>query len=155
MKNIRTLVSNKKISVGIQSGSNEILKKIKRGHTIEEGIEAINILIKAKFIPVVDFIFGLPIATEEDEFSTIKIIKTIVEKGAIVRAHIFMPLPGTALEQCSYQPLSSKIKKIIGKMSTEGKIQGNWTHQEDYVKSSWELSQKVIKMPPIIRNNNF
>jgi B12-binding domain/radical SAM domain protein len=151
MSEIKPIISNTRISIGLQSGSNEVLKDIRRGHTVEEGINAIGILDELGFTPIVDIIIGLPGATEENEMETINVIKRLIKKRSIIRAHVFMPLPGTALENTEFKPVYPSIKKILGKLSSQGKIEGNWSNQEKYALKAWELSRRIANIPPIQR----
>ncbi len=143
MADIKPYIANKRISIGLQSGSDEVLKKIRRGHTVEESVNAINDIIKTGYIPVVDIIIGLPGATEEDEFKTLRLIEDLVQKGSVIRAHVFMPLPGTALEKTEYKPVYTKVRKALGKLSSKGKIEGSWSQQEKYALDSWQTIQKI------------
>jgi len=151
---IKKYVSNNRVSVGLQSGSNKVLQKIRRGHSVEEGIKAIDILIKAGFIPVVDIIIGIPGSTEQDELKTIDLINTLTKKGSIIRAHVFMPLPGTALEKTKYIPVSQKVRTELGSLSSSGKIEGNWSEQERYAKDAWEIIEEISKLPPISKKDS-
>ena len=154
MHDIKPIISNSRISIGLQSGSNSVLREIRRGHTVEEGINAIEILNDTGFIPVVDVIIGLPTATEEDELKTIKVIEHLLQKNSIIRAHVFMPLPGTALENAEFKPVYPKVKNILGKLALQGKLEGNWSNQEKYAYNAWKLNQKITKLPPIKRVDN-
>jgi len=154
MKEIKPYLSNSRISIGLQSGSNDVLREIHRGHSVEEGIDAINILLETDFIPVVDIIIGLPNASEDDELKTINVIEELTKRQAIIRAHVFMPLPGTKLEDTQFKPVYPNIRKILGKMSAKGKIEGNWSHQENYAKKAWETGQKLLQLPSIMRPDN-
>ena len=151
---IKKYISNNRISIGLQSGSNDVLRRIRRGHTVEEGVEAINILIKFGFNPVVDIIMGIPNSTEEDELSTIDLIDDLTMKGAIIRAHVFMPLPGTALEKSKYVPVPQEVRKRLGSLSSNGKIEGNWSEQERYAKEAWNVIEEISKLPPLRKANN-
>ena len=151
--NIKPYLSNRRISVGLQSGSNEILKIIRRGHSVEEGLEAINILLKTDFTPVVDIIIGIPGANEEDELLTMELMNSYLEDDVVFRAHVFMPLPGTALEKEEYTPVSSKIRKKLGRLSSKGKIEGSWSHQEIYAKESWNTIKSIYNLPTIKRED--
>ena len=151
MKDIKPFLSNSRISIGLQSGSDDVLREIHRGHTVEEGIEAIKILLETGFIPIVDIIIGLPKATKEDELKTLKVIKELTKKGTVIRAHVFMPLPGTKLENTPFKPVYPSIRRMLGKLSSQGKIEGNWSNQEIYAKTAWETGQKLLKYPAIER----
>lgn len=154
MTDIKPYISNSRISIGLQSGSNDVLKAIHRGHTVEEGIEAVNILVDTGYIPIVDIIVGLPGATEEDELKTIQVIEKLTKKRTIIRAHVFMPLPGTKLQDAPFKPIYPKIRKMLGKLNAKGKVEGNWTNQEKYAQITWETGQKILQLPPIRRLDN-
>ena len=154
MKGIKPYISNTRISIGLQSGSNDVLKEIHRGHSVEEGIDAINILLDTNYIPVVDIIIGLPSATEEDELKTIKVIEQLTKRQTKIRAHVFMPLPGTKLENTPFKPVYPSIRKKLGKLSSRGKIEGNWSNQEIYAETAWKTSQRLLKLPAITRLNS-
>ena len=83
--------------IPIQSGSDSMLKKIKRHYTSERVVEAVDLLRKAKTDPFIaaDIILGLPGETEEDFRDSYNLIK----KLEFSQLHIFpySPRPGTAL----------------------------------------------------------
>ncbi len=151
---VKNLITNRRISIGLQSGSEKVLQKIKRGHSVEEGIKAVNILISEGFQPIVDFIFGLPGASEQDEIESINLIEYLVKENAIIRAHVFMPLPGTDFENETYGRVPNKIRKKLGLLTKEGKIEGNWATQEKYVEEAWKTAKAVSQNPIIKREDN-
>jgi len=80
---IKVIAANKNICNSIhlpfQSGSNEVLKKMKRGYTIEQYLEKIK-MIKEMIPDVVlsaDVIVGFPSETEEDFLKTLEVIKSV------------------------------------------------------------------------------
>ncbi len=152
---IKPLIANRRISIGLQSGSNKVLREIRRGHTVEEAVSAIDILLSSGFTPIVDIIIGLPGATEDDEEQTIHVIDNLIQKQAIIRAHVFMPLPGTALESSIYHPISPKIRKKLGRLNSTGKIEGNWNQQELYAKRAWEMMQDMRSVSPLTRGDSL
>ncbi len=81
------------IQVGIESGNNEILKKIRKNMTIEEALEACTIINKSGVKLSVFFIVGFPDETEKSLQDTICAIKKI--KSYSVHYNIFTPYPGT------------------------------------------------------------
>lgn len=64
---VRKYCANDSLSLGAQSGSDRILKEIRRGHTVEDSISAVECCLEHEITPAVDFIFGLPTETEEDQ----------------------------------------------------------------------------------------
>ncbi|MHC1625348.1 MAG: TIGR04013 family B12-binding domain/radical SAM domain-containing protein [Methermicoccaceae archaeon] len=117
---------NRSIAIGAQSGSERILKHIRRGHDTYAVYSAVELVLDRGFIPIVDFIFGFPFETEEDEHQSIEMVKWIVKRGGKVRAHAFMPLPSTPLENAMVRDIGPKVKKLIGKLALEGLAEGRW-----------------------------
>jgi len=134
--------NNRSIVLGVQSGSNRILKMINRGHNVETAEKAIKIIKEEGFIPHVDFIFGFPFETEEDVNQTFNFIDKIIEKyDAKIHSHTFMPLPGTPLSGVGAGKLTTEIRKRIGKYALIGKLDGYWHNQELIAKKL----EKLIK----------
>ena len=119
--------ANTTINMGGQSGSQSVLSRIKRGHTVEDIIVGAEKCLLHGFTPVVDFIFGLPYETEEDQLDTLKLIKWLTAKGGKVHSHYFMPLPGTPLANQKPAPLSKHVDKIMGELALHGKATGVWS----------------------------
>ncbi|AEX84906.1 radical SAM protein [Marinitoga sp. 1135] len=138
LKLIKKYVDNKMIIIGAQSGSNEILKKINRGHSLEEIERALSLVSAHGFIPYVDFIFGFPFETDEDIKKTFDFMDKITEKyNAVIHSHTFMPLPGTPLFDVGPGKLNKKYYKKLGDLSRNEKLAGYWHKQE-------QLSQKIF-----------
>ncbi len=119
--------ANTTINMGGQSGSQRILDAIKRGHTVEDIIAGTETCLQHGFTPVVDFIFGLPYETEEDQHETLRLIKWLTGKGGRVHSHYFMPLPGTALENSAPSKLSRQVDRTMGELALHGRISGRWS----------------------------
>lgn len=128
--NILELVSqycrNTTINMGGQSGSQRILESIRRNHTVEDIIIGAEKCMDHGFIPIVDFIFGIPDETEADQIETLKLIKWLTGKGGKVHSHYFMPLPGTVFEGAAPAPISRHVEQVMGKLALSGKTTGVW-----------------------------
>ncbi|EHP86472.1 TIGR04013 family B12-binding domain/radical SAM domain-containing protein [Methanotorris formicicus] len=120
---------NKYLHFGAQSGSDEMLKYIRRGHTVDDVLNAIDLCVEYNLIPKVDFIFGFPNENEFHRKESIELIKYIIKKNGKVHAHYFMPLPGTYFENSSPTLLDKETLKILGKLSQKGLISGSWGYQ--------------------------
>ncbi len=97
----------------VQSGSNRILKKMGRRHTIEEYIEIIQKIKKA--IPGIaittDIIVGFPGETEKDFEETVELVKMI--KYDDIFSFMFSPRPGTAASRMQEQlPQDEKERRL-------------------------------------------
>ncbi len=117
---------NSTINMGGQSGSQRILDSIRRKHTVEDIIIGAEKCLEHGFTPVVDFIFGLPGETEDDQLKTIDLVKWLTGKGSKIHSHYFMPLPGTALENHRPSALSKHVEKVMGELALHGKNTGMW-----------------------------
>lgn len=136
LKELRKFLSNERVIFGAQSGSEEVLKLLKRGHRIHHIIEATKASIMAGFRPEVDFIFGLPF---DDEKETLKLMNELAKMGARIHAHYFLPLPATPLAREKPRPIGNTLLKSIEKLTGEGKLFGQWKRQQ-------ELSLKLYKL---------
>jgi B12-binding domain/radical SAM domain protein len=141
LKVVKKYVNNRSIVIGAQSGSDRILKIIKRGHTVEQVEEAIEKITLHGFIPHVDFIFGFPFETEEDVEKTFSFIVKIVERyGAKIHAHTFMPLPGTELFNAGPGRLTEVHYKFLGRLASKGILDGYWMKQEMLARKVYEIA---------------
>ncbi len=139
LRRIKKYVNNRSIVIGAQSGSDRILRIIKRGHTVEMVEKAIETIANNGFIPHVDFIFGFPFEKEEDVLETFKFIEKIVKKyKARIHAHTFMPLPGTELFKVGPGKLTKQHYKFLGSLASKGLLDGYWHKQQ-------ELSRRVYE----------
>ena len=103
---VNAYCANDEIHLGGQSGSDRILRAIHRGHTAAMVVDAVGLIRDAGLTPVVDFIFGLPGEKEEDQRATLDCINAIIADNGKIRAHYFMPLPGTELEGTTPETVS-------------------------------------------------
>jgi B12-binding domain/radical SAM domain protein len=126
---INRYCTNTKIHFGAQSGSDVILKKIHRGHTVDDVMQAVELSREYGLTPVVDFILGFPFETEDDERATVDLISRVTRDG-IVHAHRFISLPGTPLAGTRARPLMPETEKVLGSLALLGKLTGSWSAPE-------------------------
>lgn len=81
------------LDVGYESGSDEILKNIKKGITTDDSRKFTEDAKKAGLMILADFIFGMPGETKETAEKTIRFAKEI--KPNIVQFAVATPIPGT------------------------------------------------------------
>ncbi|PAV11297.1 B12-binding domain/radical SAM domain-containing protein [Methanosarcina spelaei] len=123
---VRKYCANDSLSVGVQSGSDRILKEIQRGHTVGDSISAVECCLEHEIVPAVDFIFGLPSETEEDQEKSLNLVRWICKKGGTVRAHYLTPLPGTPYASAVPSEVSDQVRRELGKLALGGKLTGYW-----------------------------
>ncbi|MBF0225564.1 MAG: B12-binding domain-containing radical SAM protein [Desulfobacterales bacterium] len=84
------------VSFGIESGNPEMLKKIKKGITLDQARYASELCNKVGIIGYASFIIGLPGETQETLMET----KSFAENlGIKYGYHMLAPFPGTALRE--------------------------------------------------------
>lgn len=130
MRVVKKYVDNKSIILGAQSGSERILKLLRRGHTTNDVLNAVETILLHGFVPHVDFIFGFPFETDEDRQETVQFMEKLVQMGCKIHAHSFMPLPGTLFESAGSARLPDWLRKKLSKLASEGKLDGYWQKQE-------------------------
>ena len=123
---VKKYCANDSLSLGAQSGSDRILKEIRRGHTVEDSISAVECCLEHELVPTVDFIFGLPTETEEDQEKSLDLVRWICGKGGTVRAHYLTPLPDTPYASAVPSEVSDHVRRELGKLAFGGKLTGYW-----------------------------
>ncbi len=166
----------------VQSGSNTVLRKMNRGHTINEYLQKIEKLKKVnpgiKFSS--DFIIGYPSETEKDFMNTLDLMKKIEFINSY--SFIFSPRPGTPAAKMTevnkevskkrltiFQNIADEIKKnyrnklknSISKVLFENKAnsENRYFGRDEYfnsviVESEENLVGKVKKIKIKDCNNN-
>jgi B12-binding domain/radical SAM domain protein len=123
--------ANDNIIFGAQTGSPRLLKELRRGHTVEDVCRATELTLQAGLKPIVDFMFGLPGETEEDQRLSLQLIEDLAAVGATIHSHTFMPLPGTPLADAPPGRVTPEVESILGRLSKDGFHTGQWRKQEE------------------------
>lgn len=122
-------VDNRTLVIGGQSGSNRVLEASRRGHTVEDVIRAVELSVAAGFQPDVDFLLGLPGETEADRAASMTLAARLVDMGARIHSHAFMPLPGTPLRDATPEPIEPETELAMARLESKGKAYGQWRRQ--------------------------
>jgi len=150
-----------KIELGIESGNNEILKKIRKQITIEEAIEAAKRIKKLGIELHCYFLVGFPFETMDDIEDTFNAIKKL-KNNASIMISIFCPYPNTELfEYCIENKIIDNNYNIA--LHNHQSIHCfakdiNQSHFESKVKEIEEFvdkSNKVYRLKRIISKNTF
>ena len=183
---INSHVSNEKlmpfIHLPIQSGSDNILKKMNRRHTKNKYLEIVNKL-KSKRPDIAmssDFIVGFPGETDDDFDLTMNLIKEV--EFSIAYSFMFSPRPGTPahkledinknIKKARLSALQSLLKEqqknfnmsFVGKelevlFDRKGRNQNQYIgrsiyNQSVFITSKENLIGKILQVP-IIRSTDF
>jgi len=117
--------ANRKLHFGAQSGSEAVLKRLHRGHTVDDVIKAVELCHDYDVMPVVDVIVCLPFETPEDQMQTVDLIRWVTRFGK-VHAHYFTPLPGTPLSGTTPVTILPEVQKALGSLALNGRVTGSW-----------------------------
>jgi len=183
---INSHVSNKKlmpfIHLPVQSGSDNILKKMNRKHTRNKYLEIVNKL-RSKRSDIAmssDFIVGFPGETDDDFDLTMNLIKEV--EFSIAYSFMFSPRPGTPayklkdinknIKKARLSALQSLLKEqqknfnmsFVGKklevlFDRKGRNQNQYIgrsiyNQSVFITSKENLIGKILQVP-IIRSTDF
>lgn len=117
--------ANTKLHFGAQSGSDAVLEKLRRGHTVGDVLRAYDLCCEYSLEPVVDVIVGLPFESDDDQRATLDLVQEIARHGT-VHVHRFIPLPGTPLAGSVARDLLPEAEKVLGKLALRGRLTGSW-----------------------------
>jgi anaerobic magnesium-protoporphyrin IX monomethyl ester cyclase len=82
--------------LGVESGSEEILKKMHKGEFTSQSEDAVKLLSRNGIVVLVGMMIGAPYERLRDVFASIKFSKQLARAGAdAVQFSIYTPLPGT------------------------------------------------------------
>ncbi|MCD8567022.1 MAG: TIGR04013 family B12-binding domain/radical SAM domain-containing protein [Geovibrio sp.] len=129
MELLAAYASNDNIVIGAQTGSDRLMRHIGRSHTVDDVRKAVGIILKKGFAANVDFMFGLPGETEEDEEESIRFMTELCSMGAKVHSHTFMPLAGTPFGHLPPVTVSPKTVQMLEKLAGYGIQYGSWKAQ--------------------------
>ena len=101
------------ISVGAESGNNEILKKIKKGVTVEQIKKAVSIIKQNGIMVNVFFMLGFPWETEREINDTLALMKDLRPDGEVGAVYsLVTPYYGTELyKECEDMKVLPSNKK--------------------------------------------
>jgi B12-binding domain/radical SAM domain protein len=124
---VKKYCSNKKITVGAQTGSAGALAAMKRGHALEDTERASALIREHGFRPQLDFIIGFPDETEEEQIRTLEWIRHLsVSYGTWNQMHFFQPLSGTPLYRKKPSPLSPRVIRMLNRWKRNGYASDWW-----------------------------
>jgi len=167
VKIIARYCSNRKLTIGAQSGSDRLLKDIRRGHTVEDVERACEVTARFGLRPLVDMIFGFPGETPDDRHQTLRLMKQwAVRFGARFQVHYFLPLAGTPLQDSRPTPLDYRTIDSLRRYRQDGIATGWWEKgqllswqlvelREKLIGKAQELSVITIQNKRVMQNSDY
>jgi len=87
------------VSFGVETGNPEMLKRIKKGITLEQVVQAVQMCKDANITPHASFILGLPGETRETIDETVAFGEKLKSMGVLHGFHLLAPFPGTEVRE--------------------------------------------------------
>jgi len=128
---VKRYAGNRRVSVGLQSGSERVLKAAGRDHSVEDAVNALMLVKSFGLQPVADIIFGLPGEGEEDVEATVRLAERLAGQGVRLRFHSFLPLPGTPFARYRPRPVHRSYRRLALRLLGKGLAEGDWELQEE------------------------
>lgn len=138
---VRRYCGNDNLIFGAQSGSERMLRSLRRNHTVADVYHATEVIVAGELTPVVDVMFGLPGEGAEDVAATLRMMEELVEMGAVLHTHTFMPLPGTPLENAPPGRVDPALHPLLDRLASQGHQIGQWRKQEEIARTSRQSAQ--------------
>jgi B12-binding domain/radical SAM domain protein len=132
-------VSNKKITIGGQSGVNERLKVVRRGHSVADIEKAVEIVNRYGFMAIVDFIIAYPDETPEERAETLDFVSKLLKKYRVrIQSHHFFPISGCGLSNRFPSYLTEPEKELFLKLNIDGGSTASWVIGEKVAKDYFQ-----------------
>ncbi|WP_459802327.1 TIGR04013 family B12-binding domain/radical SAM domain-containing protein [Herbidospora sp. RD11066] len=148
MRMLRKYVANDNIIIGAQSGSDRILASSGRGHGAAPVLDAARIAIDFGFRPNVDFIFGMPGETEDDQRDSLRLASDLADLGARIHTHTFMPLPGTPWRDAEPALIPLTTTAELDRLAQRGDAYGHWRKQAEHAQVLAETAKQYPRRTP-------
>lgn len=122
---------NDNLVIGAQSGSQRMLDRMRRGHSVADILRAVQVVSAGGLRANVDIIFGLPGETAEDRLETLRLIDQLAARGARIHSHTFLPLPGAPWARCPLGTIDEATARHLGALAGQGLQYGSWQAQAE------------------------
>ncbi|HOX42116.1 MAG TPA: TIGR04013 family B12-binding domain/radical SAM domain-containing protein [Myxococcota bacterium] len=124
---LRARCLNRTVVIGAQAGSDRVLGLMHRGHTVEASRRAVRLAHEADLVPLVDVMFGFPGEAPEDRQASLAFIEECLrETRALIHAHVYMPLPGSAAWPAAPEPVEDRVWAALEAHTRTGRLEGDW-----------------------------
>ncbi len=127
---LRKRVHNRRMVLGAQSGSDRVLRLMRRPHTVEENRAAVEAILAAGFHVLADLLFGLPGEGREGREETLAFIRSFTDQPRVTfHLHYLLPLPGTPLAGARPEPLEPEVLEALAGLVAAGRADGDYVTQ--------------------------
>lgn len=120
-------VSNRSLTIGLQSGLESRLLSLSRGHDLRVVLEAVDLANARGFKVNLDLILALPEETRTERKETAALLRSIKRRHAVrIQVHHFFPLAGSAYADRLPAFLEEAEKNEWYELERSGLITGWW-----------------------------
>lgn len=128
---LKTYVSHKSITIGAQSGCDQRLKNLSRGHSTNHIQHAASLCNAAGFLANLDFIVAYPDETPEEQRTTADFIRHMQRHYRIrTFPHHFFPLSGSRLAQRLPAFMNESAREFLLQLHKNGQSENGWLDNE-------------------------
>lgn len=132
---VRPYLTNREIVIGLQSGDDERLAAMHRGHTREQALRALELLREYQFTPHVDFIIGTPGETAAQQREMVRFMEELIQRfGIRIHMHTFMALPGAVWQDRPTRAIIPEVHESLRRLARAGILDGWWENQIGYAR---------------------
>lgn len=136
--------SNKRITIGAQAGTDQMLKSLNRSHTVQDVENATHLIHQHGLRPQLDFIFGFPHETAQDRHQTLAWIKHLHHTyDARIQMHYFTPLAGSLYANEKSSPLDSETIASLNEFYNAGICTDWWKTGIEQTEILWNVLQEL------------
>jgi B12-binding domain/radical SAM domain protein len=147
---LRGTVSNRCLTFGAQSASDERLAAIGRGHRVKDIVAAVEAANDAGFTANLDFIIALPGETAGDRRELLELMKKLRKKYRVYfQLHHFFPLAGSRFARRLPSYLSSAERQTFCDLKKNGLASDWWREGEKSVRGYFRWLEK--KFPAVFK----
>jgi len=130
-------VANRTLTIGGQSGSDAVLRRMGRPHDAAAIPAACAVARRHGFIPHVDILLGTPGESAAEREETFRLVERVLEEyEGRIHFHYFMPLPGTPWADALPEPLDERAFAFVGGVVRAGRGDGWFTEQLGFLERS-------------------
>jgi B12-binding domain/radical SAM domain protein len=145
---LRRYVSNRRLTFGAQSASDERLAAIGREHSVKDIMAAVETANAAGFVANLDFIVALPGETAGDRRDLLALIKIMRQKYRVYfQLHHFFPLAGSQFARRLPSYLSVGERQTFSDLKKNGSASDWWLAGEKTVRDYFRWLEK--KFPTV------
>src|SRR5262245_6359265 len=144
----------RRLFIGLETGSNRMLKLIQKGSTREQAIRANQILAKSPIKPIYAFMAGFPHETIADLKDTLSLMERLLDdnpNALITETSFYTPFPGTTL----YQECKKIGIKIPTTMVEWSRMSYNHLQEELFSPRQIDFLYKVKTLSAYIDHKNY